>query len=202
MSEMKKTGLFDDPDLKTPMHDEIMVWLDSWLRDWNNVQKVCDYKKHKEVFVENVQQIKEEYPTDYSENKYDGTTYRKIKWERPITGYNGYVHGFADLEMIIRRSRLSISNHTVMSPYDYSFRDERRIDYIKAFEEGSICIIFLFEVKSKIISLGDLIRQVQLYRSKVEEAKFYVVSPDVMKYKNVLKSQGIGCIEYPTGEVY
>jgi len=194
LSEMKKTGLFDDPDLKTPMHDEIMVWLDSWIREWENIFKLrpnlVDMEKDFESTVEEL--IK----NNPNINKtFDSKLKRAIAWEHPICGYNGYVHGFVDLRYTIRQARLLIYKDFSYSYYPAPTYDKYSGE--KLHHEHSIS----FEVKSKIYSVGELIRQVSLYRNKLKEP-FVVVAPDVMKYKDVLNSQRIGCIEYPTGEVY
>jgi len=71
---------------------------------------------------------------------------------------------------------------------------------------------FLVEIKSKIVSFGDLVRQINFYKSHMETPKymynnkdlnycetinFVVVSPDD-RFKEVLKSQDIDFIKYPT----
>lgn len=61
-----------------------------------------------------------------------------------------------------------------------------------------------FEVKTKLPSLGDLIRQLRFYEAKTTYASsnltMYVVSDDT-RYVDVLRDQGIGFVEYPSGQI-
>lgn len=57
-----------------------------------------------------------------------------------------------------------------------------------------------FEVKSKINSIGEVIRQIRQYQSFVSPDKFIIVSTDD-KFKSLLASQGIGFVHCPTEEI-
>jgi len=56
-----------------------------------------------------------------------------------------------------------------------------------------------FEVKTVIPSLGELIRQIKMYRA-YDKSKFFVVSPDD-RFVKVLNEQGIGFLKYPEGTI-
>ena len=118
---------FQDPELKTPRHDEIMIWLN-----------------------ENIQSILKElgHPPAHK---------GRIEWEKPVMD-GSYIIGFVDL---------------AVNGYLY------------------------FEVKPSIPSLGELIRQIQMYRaySKTGE-KYFVVSPDD-RFRKMLESQDIGFVKCP-----
>ena len=51
-----------------------------------------------------------------------------------------------------------------------------------------------FEVKTEIPSLGELMRQLQLYRQYLR-GNWFVVSPDT-RFRDTLIEQGVGFIEY------
>jgi len=142
--QAQKWELDADEDLRTPKHDEIMLWLD----------------KHAATVIKAVTGIE--------------TGIWELTWEYPITEakyYQGiksqYMIGFADM-YVVTKDRLNNNG----------------------------CRIVFFEVKSVIPSPGELIRQVNRYRTYIEanphtaEHIFVVVSPDA-RYADVLKSQGI-----------
>ena len=53
----------------------------------------------------------------------------------------------------------------------------------------------MFKVKTKIDSVGELIRQINYYRNVLRETIFVVVSEND-KYKDILKDQKIRFIKY------
>lgn len=52
------------------------------------------------------------------------------------------------------------------------------------------------EVKSKVTSIGDLLRQIQFYRTFVKDTPWCVVSPDT-RYAEIIRQQGIHFVECP-----
>lgn len=54
-----------------------------------------------------------------------------------------------------------------------------------------------FEVKTKIPSIGELLRQLQFYKTMVGESPIVVVAPDNAEAARVVRSQGFGFIAYP-----
>lgn len=145
---------FKDPDLTTPKHDAIMMWLDK------NVLSICEkwLKEHKEV----------------------GFTLHEKKWEEPITSGN-YTIGFLDMYVsyLSEHGRDQISHGWGL---DYESRDKDRRQ-------------FCFECKSSIPSLGELMRQINMYRTYVN-GQFFVVSPDD-GMKKMIENQGIVFIKCP-----
>jgi hypothetical protein len=122
---------FRDPELTTPRHDEIMMWLDE------NIEDV--YEKAKRFFPGR----------------------RKMVWEKPIVS-GTYIVGFADMAVEITRGQT---------------------DY--------------FEIKPSIPSLGEIMRQIQMYRQYgYQQDAWMVVSPDD-RFRKMLGSQGIGFIKCP-----
>lgn len=122
---------FRDPELSTPRHDEIMLWLDE------NIEKIYD-------------RLKRFFP---------GRS--RVVWEKPIMS-GAYIVGFADM--------------SVQSTYS-------QIDY--------------FEVKPAIPSLGEVLRQIQMYRQYGNrEDNWTIVTPDD-RFLKMLASQKIGLIKCP-----
>jgi len=110
-----------------------------------------------------------------------------IKWEKPIKTESGYNIGFIDLYLGINLTyyKLKVNKYTRKKTYE---NDSDYHDYY-------------FEVKSKLPSIGELIRQVNFYKSNLgykDRGEFYVVAPKTTnKIINLLKQQGINFIEYP-----
>lgn len=126
---------FQDDELKTPKHDEIMLWLDQ------NIEILLIHYLEEIVTIKN-----------------------KV-WEYPLTtDYNNFIVGFID--MLVR-----IEEHSQQ--------------------------YFCLEVKPTILSLGELIRQIQTYKVHIKNptTQFIVVSPDD-RFVSTLKSQNIGFIKY------
>ncbi len=67
--------------------------------------------------------------------------------------------------------------------------------------ETEIDIRLLFEVKSEIRSIGELMRQLQLYRSTDSfrniSTKLIVVAPPHADAKRICNEQGVHFLEYP-----
>lgn len=129
---------FQDSDLTTPQHDEMMLWLD------------------------------ENIDTVLSEFLKKPTTAKQVLWECPVRTGGGYLIGFADM-------------------------------FVLTDDGNFVCI----EVKTKIPSLGELIRQINMYRERhnrignvsASEAYFVIVAPDD-RFAPLLEKQGIGYVKY------
>jgi hypothetical protein len=130
---------FSDPELKTPKHDELMIWLDE------NCQEV--YRRL----------MREENRRERNE--------LHCGWEFPITEAkygSKYTIGFADMRM---------------TPY-----------------RATVDQVILFEVKPSIPSAGELLRQINLYRTYTPQSRWAVVSPDT-RFRSVIEGQGIGFVD-------
>jgi hypothetical protein len=51
-------------------------------------------------------------------------------------------------------------------------------------------------VKTEIASLGEVIRQINMYREYDPDAQYYLVSPDD-NHVDILKKERIGFVKYP-----
>lgn len=118
-------------------------------------------------------------------------------WEHPITnsGYGGksFVIGFVDLLVRYQRPYLDLDPGSLHGQifYDWIRSEEPLIkpSYI-CWKSGNA----YFEVKTEIPSLGELLRQIQLYRTYFH-GDWFVVSPDT-RYIETLAEQNVGFIEY------
>ena len=176
----QKLGFMDD-DLKTPKHDEIMLWASShaleivtaivdnrWTDrgiEWLNE----DLRKHGEPTIA-LADLPPRKPLEIA----------SVVWEHPIMSKQ-YVIGFIDLAIWYIEDGLSLDCQV----YTWEIHHHKR--------EYPLCI----EVKSSISAASELIRQIQLYR-QYQRGTYVVVSPDA-RYADVLKSQGIEFYHYQVG---
>lgn len=186
---------FQDTELSTPKHDELMLWLDAWvdtnlpslfIQQYDEVliEKKVGYneyeseKMHIEEFYLRFGQKEESMPKI-------GVDLVMKRWEHPITD-RSYTIGFADM--------LVVAEGTWM-PLRYSMETNQlsltHYHYVRLF----------FEVKPTIPSLGEVIRQVRMYQTYThpkpgygEYVKWHIVSPDT-RFKSQIEAQNIGFVE-------
>jgi hypothetical protein len=139
---------FADNDLKTPRHDEIMLWLDQ------HIDEVSSAVVGKAVEI------------------------TQKTWEKPVMA-DKYIIGFVDLFAFAHKGYSD--SHT---PTGY-----KRCG-------------FCFEVKTTIPSLGELIRQIRMYKEYIHKKAedwgyplFVIISPDA-RFADALRSQGIEFYHY------
>ena len=184
-------AMISDPEVKTPEHDAIMMWLDA---NMEQVLQAClcpDYAKRswKEEYLDQVfdQYVKE---CRHLSKRYETRSIlpepprpRKVeivrsKWEVPVKREQ-YVIGFIDMRVeFVWIKTLRISDYSD-DPWSQS---------------GDHCVVNI-EVKPAIPSVGELIRQINLYREYLK-GDYCVVSPDG-RWVDVLKAQKIGFIACP-----
>jgi hypothetical protein len=165
---------FQDDDLKNPNHDEIMMWLDSYVD--TIVKLILKYEgswsKEKIDELQTKNYISGELPIK------PAMEIKKI-WEYPVQAKNGFMIGFIDMLVEAYPPCLTTNGNK----WEVDWHTKR----------------FVFEVKSILPTLGELIRQIRMYEEFVGKA-FYVVAPDD-KYAKMLNQQGIGFIKYPEGTI-
>jgi|GEM_PF-1678164 len=110
-----------------------------------------------------------------------GFTVRRKKWEAAIRNRD-YVVGSIDFLVQINRPVLDI----------------KVADGFPQWENGYGAVEVLFEVKSQIKSLGELLRQIRFYQ-EYQRGIYVVVSPDD-RFAGVLRDQGIRFVLAPKGE--
>ncbi|NIQ91054.1 MAG: hypothetical protein GWN93_19420 [Deltaproteobacteria bacterium] len=186
----QKYGLRDD-DLKKADHDKIMIWLDQWL-DSDGFKRWIGYPE------DWPEERKEELQSDWKAAGRDLPPHERAKpcpnfpplppfkivkkvWEFPITS-GKYVIGFADLVIEIPDPDMDFDK-----------------DKIRAYTGRRLV---LFEVKTQIPSLGDVIRQIRFYQNftkkRTKPPVWVLVAPHFEDQQIViLAEQGILTLKYP-----
>lgn len=183
---------FADPDLTTPTHDAILLWLDenigtivrAELGELDGVQEIRSLNSGKMLT-----DLKPEEQEDIRLYPMGATIFEiKARWECPILD-RSYTIGFCDMLVSITRTR---ENGCVYRKYDPTVGRD-------VFLPGKVSetVHWWMEIKPKIPSLGELIRQLRMYQSYTErEDRWFVVSPDT-RWRSQIESQGFGFIESP-----
>lgn len=178
---------FADPELTTPAHDALMMWLDGTIEEEFAGLDI----RRKEWLWEGFSSSSrlESIEAKMKNNEFvlppmPPARFLTKTWEYAITGERNYILGFADMMV------------TCEYPYlDFRTTEEFSIKW-RDRDSGGHPFRCFFEVKPKINSLGELIRQVRMYQT-VTAGRWFVVSPDD-RFAPMLKSQGIGFVKAPS----
>lgn len=165
---------FDDHELKTPQHDALMAWLTDNVERCPRIVKWLDGIFDKDALITNV-------------------AVKKREWERPITKAGTGFIGFIDLSVEFALNEVVLSRSS--SRYDYC----ERICNLGNYElwKSALRKTANIEVKPSIRSVGETIRQINVYRATLGYGEFvFVASPDV-RFSPIFEAQGIGFIELP-----
>lgn len=170
---------FGDEDMKSSLHDELLMW--------------CAAHK-KEVlaavgFYDEALESMAPAGSTIDEREW------KVRWEVPLSRADGrgFVVGFADLFIKTRILHI-VKWQEDLGRDRWGCRQWGPVEESIQQVSGSIYI----EAKSKLPTIGELLRQIQLYKHTVgnAEARWLVVAPDIPHaYSEVLKSQGIYTLE-------
>lgn len=236
---------FQDDDLRKPKHDEMMHWLDRWLRNIENVRPFLSPRPRRYVETTTVldreslslvnsskdrdsiiSQLKRDSQAErqwvsqpWDDEPPMAISYKGRSWEPMLNAEAGSYNrllGFCDLmvryevsaelarKVCLTKKILSVHpDKNLSKPYfpKWVFED---VGSQCSYEDGTGARDLYFEVKTEIKSIGELMRQVQLYRSSVElkRARDYngialiVVAPPHDEAAKVLRSHSVGFIEY------
>ena len=185
---------FKDDDLKKPKHDDIMFWLESEVKKHENTTDYFEFIGAYASLGKNIvsrssrttEKAAGEVRNILDENR--TMSLESLTWEYEIKKGNWTV-GFIDL----------LTQHKIYVPYP----------------NDSFYITTVFEVKTEIPTMGELLRQIRAY----EDSLYYqlrcsldpccnaknlvlwrVVGPEI-SYKDSLRRQGVGSIVYPLDNV-
>lgn len=125
--------------------------------------------------------VAEQIVSDLVKDYCEGEIKVRKEWERPIVkGSSQYktIVGYIDMACIVEK---------------FEGEDETGRKHYRNYAG------FAFEVKSKITSIGEVIRQIKQYKTFCNYSKFFIVCPDD-RFEKILESQGIGFIKSPSGE--
>jgi hypothetical protein len=188
---------FVDNDLTSATHDALMLWLSEPINN-TNVSRAAYaaygvFAKRDEKHPRTIEGEKKaaiSFMPSYSRKSpevadvpdpprpLDEVRFKQqqLLWEKPIMS-RSYTVGFVDLfvDLVIERIELG-------------WQDDHWQWYPSSFHA-----LFCFEVKTRIPSLGELVRQVRLYQTYLQNTKFIVVSPDD-RFQSALEAQGIGFV--------
>ena len=216
-----QTQLFPDEDIKQPKHDDIMFWLDKNINAITEEILPKDISKYinkyekeninnqinrtKEYFrrigtEESIENIKKLDNLNLFNKEYIRTVPINIElknWEFPVTiGEEKYkrIIGFVDM---------LVGFYFPTSAYLQGIVEEIKYGEIVKYRlEDTIGLNFhrkyrsvAFEVKTKIDSVGELIRQINYYRNVLRDTIFVVISEND-EYKDILNDQKIKFIKY------
>lgn len=175
---------FVDGDLSTPEHDAIMLWLDG------NADRLAatfvNYSQSYKRTVERARLESKEKLQGYPLYPEGGVEVIRKTWEYCVKDKRDFTVGFVD--MLFELDVLARVNWKRQP-------DDTFIWEWKKPTSGSGHIFqIIVEVKPKIESLGELIRQIRLYESHCSNADFFVCSPDD-RFRSSLGDQRIGFIK-------
>lgn len=192
---------FSDPDLRTPKHDAIMMWLDG------EVDRIAGKRPEHQEWVFDIYFDNQRYSTPESDLAtakvmLDGMKTGIIEslgesatppikvlkvWEKPIMDRT-FTIGFADMFACCEMAYINCKFHSSYGPDGITFL-ESRVRFVNSWEA-------YFEVKPSIPSVGELIRQLRMYQTYTKGAKWFVASPDD-RFESILSAQGFGFIKVP-----
>ena len=168
---------FMDQDLTTPKHDAIMAWLDrsmeTSLEGWLGLEQA--WPAEAQAFVQDHVIVEAQAEYLRSVPAYPVGTVRVDKkiWEAPVMTDRKFIVGFLDLLV------------WYVCPY---------VTYGEPYlAVGRQHTCAGFEVKTTIPSLGELFRQLSIYRAHFP-GKIVVVSPDTRHAKTIIE-QGYGFVD-------
>lgn len=176
---------FMDEDHQASKHDEIMLWLDENMgrivqriygNDWNQKKRQQSFEYYKKVYARKSERDLKMPPLP----KKPPIKVLSKEWEYAITNKYRDMVGFIDMRVCVEVP------HLVLDQFGAGFRWQ----FIKPITRP-----IHFEVKSRISSLGEVIRQVRMYQAHVS-GPFIIVSPDD-RFQKMIRQQKIGFIKYP-----
>lgn len=166
---------FRDDDLQTPDHDRIMLWLDEFA-----LQISCHLIGIETRFDwDNLSAIDRACLGEPSHP----SPRCKATWEWPV-GNERYVAGFIDLHAAITWGT-SLSIHR-----DFDLNGEPANEWRVRWKTVDLA----YEVKTKIPSLGALLREISFYKARGVKAHFVVVSPEGEQWIDRLNAQGVSFV--------
>ncbi|OEK06713.1 hypothetical protein [Roseivirga misakiensis] len=213
---IQQLGFFDK-DLKTSSHDEIMIWLQEnahsainrlFYTPWSDgyldllirqtKQQLKDCIPELEKRMSSKKRTEADYELLGELKKWNGLKeqlerkpfqIQKIEWEKAIDqlGHNSKKFTIGFIDMAITYSYQDIWINGI--PYNRNDQFDISNYSIPQWATDLSTETIYVEVKTKIPSAGELMRQLNLYRN-YRPGTYVVVSPD-KRFKDILSNQGI-----------
>ena len=209
---------FNDPELTTPMHDEMFIVC------MGRVQKIIDLVIKSDHRFDSWRRMKQELNdlklvynvAECSLSAKDAfELLRELEYipirtvpEKPIVAKNDFIIGFIDMFMSVSLNpRISVS--LMQSLFEYTgfghsrYTEDERYKLCGIYDHYMNTIndllpkfnIFI-EIKPSIRSVGELIRQIQTYRQFAKGTTVFVVISKPTAFKDVLAQSDILLIDY------
>lgn len=211
---------FTDQDLKTPAHDAIMMWLDKHVEDAVRGVVGSWVGDCKRWWAKNELAAIGAALDEPMTSKNIPLRVMKTIWERPVMN-KGYMIGFVDLEARVELGT-AVTQCANVRRRDWGYCEHKgekgechydlhRSSFVYAGTKTGVEVCdegapeikregkrveVLFEVKSKIQSIGEIIRQLQMYKSYITKPTIAVVCPDD-RFADQLRGQGFGFVKCP-----
>ena len=182
-----------DPEVKTPAHDAIMLWLHENIAkvlqpvvspDWG--VKVWSPERVREIIETARVELQDKTADPGQLPEYGSFEVEDCTWELPLTKGEGQykrIMGFVDLQATYSapatKLKIDINWTNKTLHWDWPrYRDA------------------YFEVKSSLPSLGEAIRQINLYRELADYGKWFLVCPEDT-HRDLFEDQSIHFIQCP-----
>lgn len=184
----------DDEQLKTPKHDEMVLWL---LNEENIKKTLPDvFKKYSEMAQERIKEL----ATDYARISQDieevnkEIQYHYLTKNEWLKMKNGELESLKYHEKCLKKPKI-----TIISERPIKAQNGFLIGYWDiALRISGLQYTIYIEVKPKITSFGATLRQLRTYESYANRKdKIYLFTED-LRFKDAFESQGIRVISPPT----
>jgi hypothetical protein len=195
MGDVKATTIaqrfgFKDPQLSTPAHDEIMLAIAAYpidlLRSFSSTPRACVTNVEWEwpIVSENVR-TGQKFPVGFVDMRMDWTQEHTCK----KLGKKDLVQNYLDTHAKEDHQDRFYTHEecAILEGEHYRWARQKCSLYSCDFQSGCM----LIEVKPFVPSLGELMRQIQMYRTYVD-AWYVVATPDETFFKEV-RGMGIDC---------
>ena len=190
----------DDEQLKTPKHDQMVLWLLNLENIYNVVPGVESFLDHVTTLYESIpEKDLEHYSKTIKPPSFE------IISELPVKADNGFLIGYWDL--MIDMGAWFKKHYSYGSYADKKFREAYHWSTLRHINEdlfdfvwGMPTLRVYIEVKPKITSFGATLRQLRTYESYMGHGKIYLYTED-LQFKDAFESQGIKVISPPERQV-
>lgn len=205
---MSTKNRFKDPDLHTPMHDAIMLWLQDNAREIMfrhfEMDKIIDDARQKVEVFRKLNSLTEEKSPDFDAAMSCSIDSLDVfvKWEVPVSFHGGQRYIDMQIKTVLHVPTADMGGR--YQEISKKIGGVWRTDTVFASDGKSYLrsqshkFNLSCEVKSTIGSVGELIRQLRQYESP--GVLVAVVSPDD-RFRDVIESQGFIFIKAPKPEV-
>lgn len=208
----------EEKDLKTPEHDKMVLWC------FDNYQEILDNLSISNLQIKkyfNKRYSFGELPLwNWDDKKYNSNNkelnkkiellYERFKDElkkmgnlfeiKKIIEYklpSIYNHGFIDLAIFFKHKTITVYEDIYEDNYYFATDIERRFQKLYDYDDSDLRIFF--EIKPKINSVGEIMRQINYYREYLPEGYFILVTK-TKGLKETFESQNVFVYEYEEDE--